>query len=115
MRQDCFAKLIMIRRDKLRWLSVVPPGDVGRRLDERPRIRKFSIGGQGEAPQSYGPQARVLHNLNIVSREVCLTQLGKVATRPLSSPFPGKRTSEAVPTKQAHRMDGGHGNGGLAQ
>jgi hypothetical protein len=80
MRQDCFAKLIMIRRDKRGWLSVVP-GDLGRRLDERPRIRKFSIGGQGEAPQSYGPQVRVLNNLNIVSREVCLTQLGKVATR----------------------------------
>jgi hypothetical protein len=25
---------------------------------------KFSIGSQGEEPQSYGPQARVLNNLN---------------------------------------------------
>jgi hypothetical protein len=31
---------------------------------KRPRAEKFSIGGQGEASQSYGQQAKALNNLN---------------------------------------------------
>jgi hypothetical protein len=41
------------------WSLVAPNRREGKTEDQ-----KFSIGGQGEAPQSYGPQARVLNNLN---------------------------------------------------
>jgi hypothetical protein len=68
-------------------------------------------------PVSCSSDGRCATSSQVVSRDGAIAPGHTVLTVGEAKSFvtSAKRTGEAIPTEPAHRMDGGHGDGGLAQ